>query len=129
MKQQRDLDLIRDLLLDLEGVEEVDLSEYSEEEVAYNIYLIIDAGLGEGNVVWEGAHKSRGFGTSQKGPSILSAELWYITSEGQEFLNNARNPEAWKSVTGKIASKGVDVSLDVLKSLLNAYMMGQFGLS
>lgn len=120
MQQKRNLDLIRLLLLELEGAEEVDLSEYPQDEINYNKYLIVDAGLATGQPLW-------GTGVDGK-PGLIDAQLDWLTWQGQEFLAAARNPEVWRKATGEVARKGLDVSLEVLKALLTAYLKGQLGL-
>lgn len=120
MQQKRDLDLIRELLLGLEAGQEVDLSAYDQQHVFYNIYLIIDARLADGVVTW---------GIDSYGKRIPhAASLSHLTWAGQDFLASARNSEVWRKATGEVARKGLDVSLDVLKALLSAYIRQQLGL-
>lgn len=45
---RRDMELIRFLLLNLEEANNIDLSEYNEEQINYHTNLIIDAGLAVG---------------------------------------------------------------------------------
>lgn len=45
---KRDMDLVRLLILEVEGEEEVNLSGYTDEQKLYHKYLLIDAGLAEG---------------------------------------------------------------------------------
>lgn len=119
MKQQRDLDLIRKLLLDLEGVDEVDLSEYEKAQIHYHNYLIINAGLAEGTY-----DIASSFGSTGE----LFAFPALLTWEGQEFLANARNESAWNSVKAKVQQQAVTVSFSVVQALLAAYMKDVVGL-
>ncbi|NBK26280.1 MAG: DUF2513 domain-containing protein, partial [Spirochaetia bacterium] len=50
-RMRRDMDLIRLILLDVEGEEKPDLSGYTQEQITYHKYLLIDADLAEGNPV------------------------------------------------------------------------------
>ena len=51
-----------------------------------------------------------------------------MTAQGHEFIDNARNEEAWRVVTEKAASKAGGVGLSVLTALLAAWAKKTFGL-
>jgi hypothetical protein len=113
---KRDLDLIRLLLLELEGEEEVDLSEYTEEQQGYHKYLIVDADLAEG--------------ADMSSPSDLhpSALLHWLNWAGHDFLDAARSEPIWKSVKQKLAKVGGSAAFEVVKALLIAVAKEQVGL-
>jgi hypothetical protein len=107
---ERDMDLIRDILLDLESNEDAYLEEvmdkgYEREIVLRHMELLHEAGLVE-------AKFSQ---APEKGYFI--ADVARLTWEGYEFLDNARNERLWQKVTGFVAEKGVTVSFTVLQSL------------
>ena len=94
---QRDIDLIRKILLDLEqkgaytSWMEVDIEEYSPEQMDYHLELMIEAGL-------ISARASQG-GFSRHLPLRLA---W----EGHEFLDLARDTARWKKVKASIKQAG-----------------------
>ena len=80
---RRDMDLIRLLLLEAEGEEEVDLSSYTSHQVLYHTYLLIQSGLAEGNALPDENE-------------ILDAFILPLTWAGHDFLDTARNQMVWK---------------------------------
>jgi hypothetical protein len=107
-------DLIRLLLLELEGEEEVDLSSYTEEQQQYHRYLILDANLAEGVDV-----------TAGPTPSAL---LSWLNWEGHDFLEASRSEPVWKNVMGKLARVGGPFTLEIVRALLSAAARDHFGL-
>lgn len=55
---KRDFELIRLLLLELEGEESVDLSSYTPEQVNYHKALIKEAGFAEGKIHYPSANRT-----------------------------------------------------------------------
>lgn len=109
MTMERDLDLIREILLRLERTqtsETVDAHFEGHEDAAvqYHLYLLRDAGL------IDAADYSVG--------NDLSFVPLKITWAGQEFLNSARNATIWDSVKNTLRQRGMDVSIDVLTAML-----------
>lgn len=100
-----DQDLIRSLLLEAEGEEPVDLSPYTDEQIAYHKAQLIDARLAKGFI-----HAGLG--------DIIGAEINDLTWEGHEFLANARNDTIWNRGRKEVAKLGGSVSLEVLKAIL-----------
>jgi len=107
---KRDMDLIRLLLLDFEGEEEVGLSNYTEEQLSYHIYLLIDGGLAVGNVSWANG--------SDGNPQIIASSIARLTWEGHEFLDAARNETIWKKTTGTVTKAGGAFTFAILKAAL-----------
>lgn len=110
VQQKRDLDLIRMLLLELEGIEEVDLAQYTEHEIKYHKYLLYDAGFAEGTIVKDDVRRFE----------IIDAELFYLNWQGHEFLANARNDTVWNDVKQVLRERGLSVSFSILQTLLSA---------
>lgn len=113
---RRDMDLIRLLLLNLEGAKEQNLSDYSKEQIEYHNYLIIDGGLALGTDV-------TGLGDQHK-----QAYLTDLTWAGHDFIDAARDDTNWKKVISKVRETTGSVAFDVLKSLLIAYSKEKLGL-
>ena len=117
---KRDMDLIRNILLDLEdggnraweGLDRND--EATQEKIGYHSYLLFDAGLiGGANVSHLGCH------LPQYSPT-------YLTWSGHEFLDAARNETNWKKAKETFGRVGGFV-LPVLLKVLVDQMMKQVG--
>jgi hypothetical protein len=100
------MDLVRLLLLEAEGHEKMDLSNYTEEQQTYHSAQLIDAGLVRGAVLRD----DQGTAT---GTAVVD-----LTWAGHDFLAPARSEGTWKKAMAKIKSAGVDLPIAVLKDLL-----------
>jgi hypothetical protein len=120
---KRDLELIRKMMLAIEdsasgwAPNPLRVDGYTEEQVGYHAWLLIDADLAKGEDV-----TTMGSG----GPEGMITTL---TWEGHEFIDAARDNGRWTTAMGKVAARGGAVTLDVLKELLIDLMRGTFGLS
>jgi len=112
----RDMNLIRWLLLELEGAENVNLESYSKEQIEYHRHLLIEAGLASGVEV---------IGAGMKYPEAI---LELLTWEGHDFLDAARNESVWKKAMGKLSSSGGAFTFDIVKALLIAILKDQLGI-
>lgn len=106
---KRDFELVRLLLIELEGDEAVDLSSYTPEQVNYHKALVKEAGLAEGNVHYPSTHR-----TDIPDRAMLKRLTW----EGHEFLDKAKNEKVWNKAKSIIKEKGISLSLDALKIAL-----------
>ena len=106
---KRDFELIRSLLIELEGAESVDLSSYTEEQVNYHKALIKEAGFAEGIIHYPSTHK-----TDIPDLALLKRLTW----EGHEFLDKARDETVWNKAKSIVKEKGISLSLDALKIAL-----------
>lgn len=118
---KRDLDLIRKMLLAVEEAPSgwaprFEFEDYTDAQVGYHAYLLIDAGLAQGADVTT-------YGSD--GPEALISSL---TWEGHEFLEAARDESRWKKAQSIVAEKGGGVTLDVLKALLISLAKSALGL-
>ncbi|WP_443750369.1 DUF2513 domain-containing protein [Asticcacaulis solisilvae] len=111
---RRDMDLIRALLLKLEGGsfepgsthdiwpgdDEVAIEGYSFDQIHYHLLLLEDSGY------------------IKTGGWMSSGSLIYkgLTSAGHDFLDSVRDPEIWRSTKSKIG-KVAGVTLDVVKDV------------
>lgn len=102
---RRDMDLIRSLLIDIEGEDSVDLEEYTEEEIVEHKRLLIEAGLARGDML-TGADR------------ILAIHIDGLTWEGHEFLSAARNKKLWDRARAKFGDELLSVPFAVLKAFL-----------
>jgi len=114
---QRDMDLIREILLQVEAnpetdgrtefvyqsPEEMGISGHSLEEIAYHTNLLIDDRYLKGNP-----------STGYTMPSIMR-----LTNSGHDFLDNVRDPGVWGRVKGRIGGLS-HLALPVVAALAEA---------
>jgi len=112
---RRDMDLIRLLLLDVEGEEKPDLSHYSKEQLNYHKALLIEAGLVEGKV---------GYGDD----AISTVKIIRLTWQGHEFLSAARNNSVWRQAKEMVSKANLTLTIPILTELLTTIAKQQLGL-
>ena len=83
----RDMDLIRELLLRFERGDKSVPPDHTQEEVAYHVELLIDAGFLKGSVVRRAVR-------GHKVPSAYFVQD--ITWKGHDFIASIRNDAVWK---------------------------------
>ena len=114
---KRDMNLIRLLLLETEGEDpKPDLSAYSEDQRLYHSALLIEAELVHGII-----------NTDHMGQPAATVVM-RLTWAGHEFLDAARNDTIWKKATEQIKKSGVDVTITLLKDILNQFLKQSFGM-
>jgi hypothetical protein len=113
---KRNMELVRLLLLDIEGADKPDLSKYSENEQTYHRALIIEAELTHGGVVED----EKGFPAAAVGTRL--------TWKGHEFLDAARNETIWGKAISKLKAAGMSIPLPLLQELLTSFLKKQIGL-
>ena len=112
---KRDMDLIRQLMLNLENDSRLAPEGYEKDVVTYHQALLIEAGLAKGSIL--------------PGDDIPKAViLGGLTWQGHEFLDAARSEEGWRQVTQSIAKVAGTVSLSMLQALLNQWAAAKLGL-
>lgn len=123
---KRDMDLIRDLLLQIESNPEMDgtrefyfntpeemgISGHSIEEAAYNLGLLISAGFVDGAI------------TIGNPMQVVRGLTW----EGHEFLDNIKNDDIWGK-TKKHFSDFSGVELRIVASFAEAELKKKLHLS
>lgn len=118
---KRDLELIRKMVLAIEDAPsgwapDLKFDGYSDAQVGYHAYLLIDAGLAKGeDASTMGSEAPEGF---------ISKLSW----AGHEFADAARDEGRWKKAMGVVQEKGGTVTIGVLTQLLVALMKGAFGI-
>ena len=122
---QRNLELIRELLLRVEAIEKVrgtpdlKIDGFSDTEVVYNLDLSIKAGLVDGNVV-----------IGADGHYYI-AGLMALTWAGHDFLDSARDTTLWGKAKRAAKDKGLDftkIPIDVAAALLRKGLNEHMGL-
>lgn len=109
---RRDMDLIRQLLLKIEisdtrQVPDVNISGYPENQIDYNLDLLVSAGLVNGTSEWTF-------------DDTLFVNLRGLTWEGHELLDAIRSESVWNRTKEFIKDRGLDVGslpIEVFKSV------------
>lgn len=107
---KRDMDLARAILFQVEKSDDpmnwakFAVDEYSEEQISYHIKLLYQANLIEANDC------SSNDGLSWKATSLT----WH----GHEFLDAARNETFWNKAKNHLKGKGVEITIDTIKTAL-----------
>ena len=123
---KRDMNLIRELLLLVEEskvelwVSNLEIDGYTDEEIAYNGYLMIDGGLAEGRQTTE----NDGMG----GKRPVAQTLTNLTWEGHEFFDSIRNDSIWKNTLNYIKEKGGNVPFNLIPPITALFAKQYFGL-
>lgn len=106
---QRDIDLLRQLLLDIErrgttcaiDTLRADSRHDSDERVRYHLRLLTDAGL-----------------LKEAGQTAAGSPCVRLTHEGQEFIELARGDARWREAKAAVLASTGGVPLSVVRSLL-----------
>lgn len=108
---KRDWTIIRAILLKLEEsatpntvVNANSLSPFGEQEVAYNMRLLKDAGYITANILESSSGDGR----------IISALARRLTNSGHELLDTIRSDTVWGKIQDKFKSSGVDMTFDLV---------------
>lgn len=110
---KRDIDLLRSLLLAIEGCDGptnvVDLHASAADfpTLAAHAALLVEAGLIEAEV----AH-------ADGVVAPIYVNVHRLTWRGHEFLDNARNPETWAKARAFVADSAGTTSFEILAELL-----------
>ncbi len=109
---RKDLDLIRLILMEVEGETPVDLSSYSTDQVNFHKALIREGGLAEGIVNYPTGKDSQ--------PDIPDlAILTRLTWDGHEFIDKAKSEKTWVKAKELIQRNGATLSLEAMKIALS----------
>jgi len=118
---KRDLELIRKMVLAIEDAPsgwapDLKFEGYTDAQVGYHAYLLIDAGLAKGqDASTIGGEAPEGF---------ISSLTWV----GHEFADAARDETRWRKAIGVVQEKSGTVTVGVLTQLLVGIMKNTLGL-
>ena len=108
---KKDWEIIRAALLELESAPRANtnlvpahLPQYPEQEVAYNLRLLSEAGYIEGKFVDSSAGDGR----------IAAAIATRLTNKGHELLDTVRNDNVWTKLKETFRSKGLDMTFELV---------------
>lgn len=111
---KRDMDLIRKLVITIEdhpsgfAPSELKIEGHTEEEVSYHLWLMLQAGLIEGEDITYGGCNS---------PIAMATSLSWA---GHEFASLARSDTVWNQAKTKIKDTVGSVSLAIFTELLKS---------
>ena len=109
---KRDMDLIRNILLEVEarptvtGIDLVEIPGHEQDEISYHVKLLSDAGFLE-------AHDLR-----TMAPDGFRYAPTALTNAGHDFLDAARNKIVWTKTMDKISEVSNSAPLDVTRAVL-----------
>jgi Hypothetical protein (DUF2513) len=100
---KRDLDLIRDILLDVENwnhpqpifLEGMAYEGKDKQEIGYQIDLLNDVGYIDARIIKGG-----------QGVNYETAAILRMTMAGHEYLDSVRSPEVWKKTKSTLEKVG-----------------------
>lgn len=118
---KRDLELVRKILLTIEDspggyAPDLKIDGYTDSQIGYHAYLIIDAGLAHGSDI------------SSMGRDSPEGMITNLNWAGHEFAEAARDDTRWKKAMNIVKDKSGSVTMDVLKELLTSLMKAAIGL-
>lgn len=117
---KRELDLIREILLQVESRESVQgwfipmVNDFTANQIAYHIKLLTEAGYVESQDLR--SKDDYTFGIKQ------------LTWAGHEFLDASRDKTIWKKVKSSLGPKINSITFEMFKSLLIDTAKREFGL-
>lgn len=124
---QRDDDLIRKLMLNLEAATEVvngahPIAGYTKDQVAYHLALIVKAGYAEG--------PQPRYSSTGSDPTIpIAVAVMRLTPAGHDFIANLRDDSVWANVKERLARVGGSASLEIISQVGAAVTKQLLGLA
>ena len=111
---KRDMDLVRAILLTIEGeprgfAPEIEISGYTQEQINYHAILLGEAGL------------AKVFDMTAHGDKSPQAKITQLTWAGYEFLDSARENKRWnqaKDLIGKVGGASIQIWMVLLSDLI-----------
>ena len=109
---KRDMDLIRKILFAVEGHPSgfapgnLEFDGYTEEQIDYHAYLLMDAGLVDAREV------------THSGSPSPAAQIVKLTWEGHEFAELARNDAIWKKAVALVLKTAGSLTIATLQVAL-----------
>lgn len=119
---RREIELIRKIILAAEasariGSGDLQVAGYTEDQIGYHSYLIVDAGL------------AKGVDATCIGDSNPKWIILHLTSAGHDFADASRNETTWKKALGLVADKGGNATIGIVRDVLVGVIKGSLGLT
>ena len=120
----RNWTIIRAILMRLEAsstattvLNAKDMPPFDEQEVAYNIRLLSEAGYIKANIL-----------ESKSGDGRIAAALARsLTNSGHELLDTVRNDTVWGKIEDKFKTNGVEMTIDLVMAVGKKVMENLLG--
>ena len=111
---KRDFELIRELLLVIEG-DQIDLSKYTEDQILYHKALLLEAGLAEGPKTHYPSTKF----TEIPDKVIIKKLTW----EGHDLIDAIRDDARWQKTKRWIKEAGKFLTLETIKEAIKVLFL------
>ena len=120
---KRDMNLVRQILLCVEDSDQdvihgLDIDNFTESEIGYNVELLINAGILSG-------FESQAFGRRK------AYYIQGITWQGHDFLDAIRADSIWDKVNKAVSDKGLnlnELSFEIVKKLAIDFLSNGLGI-
>ncbi len=115
---KRDIHLIKQVLERLEDQPDVtgrinrEFDGYSEDELNYNLMLLLEAGV------------IHGIDSKTIGPGVPKVIPLRMTNTGHDLLDTLRNDTVIKQIKSKVGASWLDASFDTIVAMGKAIMVG-----
>ncbi len=118
---KRDLDLVRKILITIEGKPTLDpvsveIEGHEFEEIAFHLLLLKEAGFIDAII------------SQDETDEIINVFVSRLTWSGCEFLDLARNDTIWSKSKSTLKEKAVSVSVTIFTELLGRTLRSTLGL-
>jgi hypothetical protein len=115
---KRDLDLIRDILLDVENwsneqplwLSRLEYEGKTKQDIGYQLELLKDAGHIEANII-----------KNSQGLAYDDATIVRMKMAGHGYLDTVRSPEIWKKTKTALEKVGGGAALAVVKEIATKF--------
>jgi len=127
---KRNFDLIRDILLKIEElpniedylITEEDLPDYSFNDVTYHIMIMMNSGLIHG--VCEQVNRTDG-GNNLRGRKKCYGV--YLTWDGCELLDQIRDRATWRKIKQALLDSAIPITLGAVQSMAVSFVTSKIG--
>ena len=111
---KRDMDLVREILLEIEkqhvstAIYNLEINGYEKETVVYHCKILYEAGL------------ISTYNAQYAGNEIWSFGVGSLTWEGNDYLDKVRDTSTWRKTKDIISQKGLPLVFDTIKTISTA---------
>ncbi len=113
---KRDMDLVREILLQIEkqyistAIYDLEIQGYDMPTVAYHCKILYDAGL------------ISDYKAQYADGDIYYFEVSALTWEGNDYLDKIRDNSIWRKTKDTITQRGLPLALDTIKTVATAFI-------
>ena len=120
---KRNMNLIRELLLQLEEsqgeiqVSNLQVAGYSDKEIAYNAYMMIEGGLAQGSTI-----------NLMEDGRPVAVILTNLISAGHDFFDSIKNDTVWNNTLNYLKEKGGNIPFTLIPPIAALFAKQYFRL-